>query len=285
MFTLKQIEEIAAKLALLAVKDSQFEEIDYPLNSTESVPILQDGANRRIPFAEFVNIIVGNDDTHLNIPCSLTVTCNTPDATILIGGQTRSNNSYTGHYGEVVNVKVSKEGFDTYYESVTLTNNTSLVITLNQKGGDYDADLADIRQEIANLRTEILGLLANMGITFVSDSSGTYYTIRIGDDSVNVYSKEQIDAMMASGGDPTPVDPDASPYLYFEPADDITLSSNGETVTNVKLKTTSTTSWVITAKELPSEASQDSSRNAPVNFGPKDIKMEEGKSSQLYETN
>ena len=58
MFTKKQIDEIAAKLADLAVKDSEFHILKKPLNGSENVPLLQDGENRLMTLPDLINLLV-----------------------------------------------------------------------------------------------------------------------------------------------------------------------------------------------------------------------------------
>ena len=175
MFTKKQIEEIASKLAERAVKDSQFEEVIYPFTGTEEVPvlelpILQDSANKRMPFSDFVNLVTGNDENMLML--SLTITCDVPEAEVKVNGTTISFNhgTYTAafHYGSVIIITATAEGYDDFYESVTLTENTEVDIVMNDSSGN-------------------ISLLPKLG----------YYTLVLGDNTrINLYSKEQIDDLL-----------------------------------------------------------------------------------------
>ena len=138
MFTKKQIEEIAAKLAEIAIKDSQFDSVTIPLNGSESVPVLQSSENRILTLADLRSLVLADQDQQA-IKCILTVSCSTSGATIQIKGHNQSSytttSSYTAYYGEVVDVKISAEGYDTWYEVITMTQNHTVSVALNKSDG------------------------------------------------------------------------------------------------------------------------------------------------------
>lgn len=138
MFTKKQIDEIAAKLADLAVKDSEFYIFKKPLNGSEHIPLLQDGENRLMTLPDLINLLVGEEDRQY-IKCILTVQCLTSNAVIKIKGESDfdyvTRTSYTAYYGEIVDVKISADGHDTWYDVVTMTQNHTIVVSLNEEGG------------------------------------------------------------------------------------------------------------------------------------------------------
>ena len=131
MFTKKQIEEIAAKLADLAIKDSQFGNMTMPLNGSENVPILQDNENKLLSFAELVSIVRESDESQL-VNLTLKVSCSTPGATIKIDGEIKS--SCTVSYGTMVDVEVSATDYVTWFGTITVTRSHSISITLSKAG-------------------------------------------------------------------------------------------------------------------------------------------------------
>lgn len=257
MFTLKQIEEIAAKLALLAVKDSQFEGMEYPFNGSESVPVLQDGANRRISFAELRSLVLQQDDAMSVIACSLSVTCNTPGAVVKIGGQTR--NQYTGHYGEVVSVEISATGYDTYFESVTLTENQTLSIRLNKAP-----------QEL-------------IGVTLTSN--GTYYTLTVGNTSVDFYSKSQVDALLAGQGSGEAIPGDTTEAFLNFSKNMLTISAEGTPDTSTSIM--SNIPWKITVGEVPNKEADEQTEGAGTgtaeNLSTQNLRLVVGQTYQVQE--
>lgn len=206
MFTQKQIDEIAERLSRKAIKDSQFDVASLPFDGTEEIPILQDAENKIITLSDFLNYVIGNED-HSAIECTLTVICQTQGATIKINDVNQS--VYSGHYGDVVNVEVSATGYDTLYESITLTKSVEYRVSLNAKQQDI--------------------VIPNLGLV----SHGTFYTLTIGNTSINVYSKSQVDALIAAidtggdGGD-EPIDPDPQDtnFLSFSKTS-VTLPDTG----------------------------------------------------------
>ena len=138
MFTKKQIEEIAAKLAEIAIKDSQFDSVTIPLNGSESVPVLQSSENRILTLADLRSLVLADQDQQA-IKCILTVSCSTSGATIQIKGHNQSSyvttSSYMAYYGEVVDVKISADGYDTWYEVITMTQNHTVSVALNKSDG------------------------------------------------------------------------------------------------------------------------------------------------------
>lgn len=130
MFTRKQIEEIAAKLADLSVKDSQFSNASI-INGSEKVPILQNDQNRLISFGHLVSLIRESEDTS-SLPCKLTVKCNTANSVIRINGVIRT--TYNGHYGEMLDVQVSASGYVTWFGVISLIDTHTITVPLTAVG-------------------------------------------------------------------------------------------------------------------------------------------------------
>lgn len=65
LFTKEQIEEIALRLSVMGIKDSDMEELNTmatPLNGTETVVIVKDGRNVRIPIEYLMSSGWGSGD-------------------------------------------------------------------------------------------------------------------------------------------------------------------------------------------------------------------------------
>ncbi len=76
MITRQQLEEIKRYLSLGGKKDSQFEDISLPLRGTESVALVQDGQNKKMPFRDFIQEMVINKITDFYIITSSYSTSN-----------------------------------------------------------------------------------------------------------------------------------------------------------------------------------------------------------------
>lgn len=188
MFTKKQIDEIAAKLADLAVKDSEFHIFKKPLNGSENVPLLQDGENRLMTLPDLINLLVGEEDRQY-IKCILTVQCLTSNAVIKIKGESDfdyvTRSSYTAYYGEIVDVKISADGHDTWYDVVTMTQNHTIVVSLNEEGGG--GGTPSVTQYYVRV-TNSQGAKIELNGTQVASGSLNYF--EAGDDITVVVSKD-----------------------------------------------------------------------------------------------
>lgn len=138
-FTKSDIEEIARRIAVITKRDSDLPDAEIPLNDTERVPLIQyiplvqDYENRLLSLADLRSLVLADTD-QTAIGCLLTVNCTTAGATVSIKGSDRT--SYTGHYGEMVDVIISADGYDTWIGVVTLTQDHTLVVALNKSGGE-----------------------------------------------------------------------------------------------------------------------------------------------------
>ena len=143
-FTKADIKEIAERLAVITKRDSEFPQATIPLNDSERIPViqyipaLQDYENRLLPLSDLRSLVLADTDQTL-VGCLLSVTCTTEGASILIKssrGQAtgQSSASYQSFYGEVVTVTISADGYDTWYESVTMTQDHTLSVSLNKTG-------------------------------------------------------------------------------------------------------------------------------------------------------
>lgn len=248
-FTKSQIEEIRQRLAIQTKKDSEFPDAEIPLDGSERLPVIQfipavqDFENRLLSFADMRRMVLANTDMEL-VGCLLTINCSTPDAIIKVDNVVlNSPYEYAGFYGDVVEVEISKSGYYTYQESVTLTSNCTLDVTLNQVK-DYDSDITSLQAQID-------------AINFNLEDKGTYYKLTVGDKSINLYSKEQVDAMLAGqgSGDATPSDPEEA-FLNFYSGDEnnkneVIVSADGIPVTTARIQ--SNIPWEITVEEMPDE--------------------------------
>jgi len=137
-FTKSQIEEIARRLALITKRDSELPDAEIPLDESEKVPIIQyiplvqDYENRLLSLADLRSLVLADVD-QTAIACRLKVTCNTPGATVKIKGSTRTN--YIGYYGEMVDVVITANDYDAWFGVVTLTQDHTVVVSLNKSGG------------------------------------------------------------------------------------------------------------------------------------------------------
>ena len=252
MFTKKQIEEIAAKLAELAIKDSQFNDIVKPLNGSESLPLIQDGENRLMTLPDLVNLIIGEEDRQY-IKCILDISCQTENAIIEIKGQGEvdytQQSTYSAYYGEIVDVRVSADGYDTWQDVVTMTQDHTVVVALNKSGGETPTPETTYWMRITNSqgakitlnRTEIVP-----GSKYYF-SAGTVVDVNVTLAGFNPYVNSY--TMDRDWDIPVELTESSStpdePYLYFE-NDTVTIQSNGGSNT---VKLLSNIDWEITASE------------------------------------
>ena len=186
-FTKSEIEEIAQRIMSLTRRDSEFSDATIPLDNTEKVPLiqyiplLQDYENRLLSLADLRNLVLGDVD-QTSIGCLLTVNCSTTGNTIKVKSKRgevsgSSSMSYAAFYGEVVTVTVSADGYDTWYESVTMTQDHTLVIALNKtgKGGSGGGGGDD----------------TDTYYVCVKNNQGATITLSTGGSSINVASNEK----------------------------------------------------------------------------------------------
>ena len=277
-FTKSQIEEIRQRLAIQTKKDSEFEDAEIPLDGSERLPVIQyiplvqDWENRLLSFADMRRMVLSNTDMEL-VGCVLTVTCNVQGASIVIKNSREqvaisSGAQYQSFYGEVNTVTVAADGYDTWYESVTMTQNHNLVVTLNE--------IATRWEDAFNQLQSILD-----GITLVNN--GDHYLLTIKGTSLKLYSKEQVDAMIGSGGSGggggTP-DTDEDAYLHYSRSS-VTVPADGSSVNIISVN--SNIPWAITAVELPDEEEdeQNPEESTAVNIYPETVETVVGSSVQL----
>lgn len=278
-FTKSQIEEIGQRLAIQTKKDSEFEDAEIPLDGSERLPVIQyiplvqDWENRLLSFADMRRMVLSNTDMEL-VGCVLTVTCNVQGASIVIKNNREqvaisSGAEYHSFYGEVNTVTVAADGYDTWYESVTMTQDHNLVVTLNEIAAPWE--------DAFNQLKSILD-----GITLVNN--GDHYLLTIKGTSLKLYSKDQVDAMIGSGGSGggggTP-DVDEDAYLHYSRSS-VTVPADGSSVNIVSVN--SNIPWAITTVELPDEEEdeQNPEESTAVNIYPEEINAVVGDTVQLY---
>ena len=297
MFTKKQIEEIAAKLAELAIKDSQFNDIVKPLNGSESLPLIQDGENRLMTLPDLVNLIIGEEDRQY-IKCILDISCQTENAIIEIKGQGKvdytQQSTYSAYYGEIVDVRVSAEGYDTWQDVVTMTQDHTVVVALNKSGGEAPGPEQETHWIMI---TNSQGAKITLNRTEIVESSKYYFSA---DSTVDVVVSLEgyqsfVDTYLMDRNRTIPVSlqkksskPD-DPYLYFK-EDTATIRSDGDRVTVDLL---SNIDWVITASEpykedeeggdTPSPEPSPSPDETPVDTDlPREITVYQGETQDIY---
>lgn len=277
-FTKSQIEEIGQRLAIQTKKDSEFEDAEIPLDGSERLPVIQyiplvqDWENRLLSFADMRRMVLSNTDMEL-VGCVLTVTCNVQGASIVIKNNREqvaisSGAEYHSFYGEVNTVTVAADGYDTWYESVTMTQDHSLVVNLNEIASPWQDAFDQLQAQID-------------GITLTDN--GDYYTLTIKGKTVKIYSKDQVDALIAGGGSGggggTP-DSDEDAYLNFSESS-VAIPADGSTVNLISVN--SNISWAITAVAMPEEQQDEQTPQAStaVNIYPETISGAPGDSVQL----
>lgn len=296
-FTKSQIEEIRQRLAIQTKKDSEFPDAEIPLDGSERLPVIQyiplvqDWENRLLSFADMRRMVLSNIDMEL-VGCVLTVNCETTGATITIRsnrGQVSGSTSvtYNSFYGEVVTVTVEAEGYDMWYESVTMTQDHTLNISLNLAISEDLEQRVDALSDDVDLLKDNVDDLSDIvdGISLVSRDNA-YYTLTIGGTSVDFYSKPQIDAMLdgRGSGDATPDDPEDA-YLHFT-KNTFLLDASGNAITPGGIGVDSNISWSITAEEMPDiehDEEAGPSESTALNVYPQNITVEVGKTIQINE--
>lgn len=142
-FTKSDIEEIARRIAVITKRDSDLPDVDIPLHDNERVPVIQyiplvqDYENRLLSLADLRSLVLADTD-QTSVACVLSVICDTEGASVSIKGKDRTE--YTGYYGEMVDVIISAEGYDTWIGVVTMTQDHTLVVSLNKKGSGGTVD-------------------------------------------------------------------------------------------------------------------------------------------------
>ena len=270
MFTRKQIEEIAAKLADLAIKDSQFNNINKPLNGSENLPVLQDGENRLMTLSDLVNLIIGDEDRQY-IKCILNIECLTSNATIEIKGQGQEDftrqDTYTAYYGEIVDVRISAEGYDTWQEVVTMTQDHIIIVSLNEKGSGSGPTQDSYYVRVINTQ----GAQITLNGSPVSSGSVNYFIA--GDDIDIIVSKPGFitEPRYIKGIDRNydiPIDldeeeetPQDTPYIRFN-QELVNLDTDGNIVGDNNVRILSNCTWAIAAQDSPSKESTEDDYNA-----------------------
>lgn len=297
-FTKSDIEEIARRIAVTTKRDSDLPDADIPLNDTERVPLIQyiplvqDYENRLLSLADLRSLVLADTD-QTSIGCALTVNCSTEGAEVSIKGEQRT--SYTGHYGEMVDVIITADGYDTWIGVVTLTQNHTLIIALNKSGGEAPGP----EQETYWIK--------------VTNTQGAKITLngtQVASGSINTFSAgATVDVVVSLEGygpfvDSYPMDRNwtipvsltkkssepEEPFLYFK-EDAATIPSDGGRVTVDLL---SNIDWVITASEpyrkddeeggdTPSPEPSPSPEDTPVDTDlPSEMTVYQGETQDIY---
>lgn len=255
MFTRKQIEEIAAKLADLAIKDSQFKNVGKPLNGSEGLPVIQDGENKLMTLSDLINLITGDEDKQY-IKCVLSVNCRTNNAIIEIKGQNDSSfiqrATYNAYYGEIVDVRITADNYDTWQGAITMTQDHTLTISLNKTGSATPTPTPVESYYVRVTNTQ--GARIELNGTQVSSGSINYFTagetvsLKV---TLTGYDSEIRSLQMNKNYD-LPIDLSKSSsegdgsFIHFID-ENRTISADGETITT---SISSNTSWEITASEV-----------------------------------
>lgn len=257
-FTKSDIEEIARRIAVITKRDSELPDAEIPLNDTERVPIIQyiplvqNYENRLLSLADLRSLVLADVD-QTAIGCVLMVTCHTTGASVSIKGVTRT--SYTGYYGEMVDVIITADGYDTWIGVVTMTQDHTLVVSLNKKGGDSPSPGPSPETTYYVCLRNTQGATIEINGTRVASGSMNYF--KAGDTVSWVVSLDGYDPNIL---EPTPIsrnydetitfdepssDPDS--YLYFG-NESVEINRNGGQV-NVSLQ--SNVTWQISAADVP----------------------------------
>lgn len=287
-FTESDIKELARRIMAITKRDSEFAPAVVPFDGSERFPVIQyiaavqDFENRLLPLATLRNMIIGDpEDTSLG--CLLTVSCTIPNSVIKINGTTRS--TYDGFYGQIVLVEVSASGYDTWFNSVSLTEDTTLSISLNQAvDNSLSQTIEQIQSDIAGLEDAIEALPDEFpDVSLVNN--GNYYTLTVDDTSVDFYSKAQMDALLAGLGreSVTTEDPEEE-YLHFS-RPEVTLPSSGEK--NEETYVDSNVDWEISDKDIPDEenAQTNPEGNKAYNINCDRIILKVGQAFEIKEIN
>lgn len=271
-FTKSQIEEIRQRLALQTKKDSEFPDAEIPLDGSERLPVIQyiplvqDWENRLLSFADMRRMVLSNIDMEL-VSCVLTVNCETTGATITIRsnrGQVSGSTSvtYNSFYGEVVTVTVEADGYDMWYESVTMTQDHTLDISLNLSiSAELLNAIATLQEDVAGLKGDVedldsaVGRVENKVDAISLVNNGDYYTLTVGDTSVDFYSKPQVDSLLAGQGSGGATGD--NPFVEFS-TKYVTLNSAGRLVSPAEgVMVYSSISWTLENKPLADEQYDD----------------------------
>lgn len=280
-FTKSDIEEIARRLALLTKRDSEFPDAEIPLDQTERVPIIQympivqDYENRLLSLADLRSLVLADTD-QTAIGCILRVACTTENAEIRINGQVATE--YVAYYGEVVDVKITADGYDTWDDVVTMTQDHLISITLNRQAPSWEDAFAALEDRVDDIEDAV----GNIGI----EDNGAYFTLTIGGKSVPFYSKPQVDALLAGGGsgDVVPDDPEDA-YLHFT-KNEFKLDEQGNAITTGGISIEANIPWIISAEEMPDQEQDEQSgtdTSTALNVYPTAITLEIGKTEQIKE--
>jgi len=122
-------------------------------------------------------------------------------------------------------------------------------------------------------------IIGNLAIT----TNGSYYTLTLGDLSVQFYSKGQVDALLGGGGsgEVVPDDPDDA-FLNFS-LNELTIPADG--TPNKTVWVNSNIPWQITSETLPNEQqdAQTPTTSTAQNVSLKQITLKVGDSLQIEE--
>lgn len=269
-FTKSQIEEIAKRLAVITKRDSEFPDVVLPLDNTERVPliqylpIVQDYENRLLSLADLRSLVLADTD-QTSIGCLLTVTCSTSGATIKINGEARS--TYAAYYGEIVDVVISAEDYDSWYGAITMTQDHTLVIALSEKSEQVIPEATTCIVKITNnqgAQITINGSPVASGSINVFDKGSSIRVIVSGsgyetfDSGIVILNEDYVkDITLPEGGSD---DPTENPYLRFSKTE-LTIPASGDADTTVSVE--SNVSWVITGEEVIPPSEEDPEEEAP----------------------
>lgn len=266
-FTKSQIEEIARRLALITKRDSELPDAEIPLDESEKVPIIQyiplvqDYENRLLSLADLRSLVLADHD-QTAIACRLNVTCNTDGATVRIKGSVRT--SYIGYYGEMVDVIITAEGYDAWFGVITMTQEHTLVVSLNEHGGGPGPVVSNYQVKITNSQGAIITIngssVASGSVNYFS--SGSSVSILVSKEGYDPWSYETasiaediIKTITLPAQDPEERD---KPYIRFG-----TTSVTGQPAGMlVKVQLKSNIDWVLSGLDSPVPDESEDDYNA-----------------------
>lgn len=187
----------------------------------------------------------------------LTVSCNTANATIKIKGVTRS--TYTAYYGEMVDVLVSAEGYDTWHDVVTMTQDHTVVVSLNpQNGGGMSGTTHSVC--VTNSQGATITIngtqVASGAVVVFQHGARVTIDVSLNDyesdgELINSleadYSKEFV--LVKKGAAPDPSEDPGAYTLYFKD----TLIEIGYNEQAKSTEMISNVSWRINSEDMPDE--------------------------------
>ena len=265
-FTKSDIEEIARRIAVITKRDSELPDADIPLHDNERVPIIQyiplvqDYENRLLSLADLRSLVLADID-QTAVGCVLGVICDTDGAVVTIKGAERR--SYAGYYGEMVDVIITADGYDTWIGVVTMTQDHTLVVSLNKEGGGSTPGAEAYYVMITNSQSASITF---NGTPVASGSpmlfaAGTDVNILVSKDGFEPWHYTIDDIADNFSRDVTLTESeseDEDPFIVFT-NDTLELPKSGASMTSgIK----SNCSWEILSKASPSKTSQGSDYNA-----------------------